>query len=94
MPLRASIAADADFVRDTDPHALEVFFEIQRRKTPEQKLEEAFALSDGLAKQVELGIRHRYPNADEREIFLRSASTRIPRELMIKAYGWDPAEHD
>jgi hypothetical protein len=85
---------DADFVRDTSADALEVFYEIQRQRTPEQKIQDIFDLSEGLASLTEAGIRQRYPQAPEREIFLRSAATRIPRDLMIKAYGWDPAEHE
>lgn len=34
-----------------------------------------------------------YPEADEREVFLRVAARRLDRESMIKAYGWDPDEH-
>jgi hypothetical protein len=39
---------------------------------------------------AESGVRAACPNASEREIFLRTAALRIPRDLMIKAYGWDP----
>ena len=81
---------DADFVRDTDPRALEVFFEIQRHRTPEQKLADALDLSEGLFEATKAGVRLRFPNADEREVFLRAVSLRIPRELMLRAYGWDP----
>jgi hypothetical protein len=86
--------ADLDFIRDTDPRALEVYFEIQRRRPPGQKLEDAFDLSEGLFEAVKAGIRLRHPAASEREVFLRAVSTRLPRELMIKAYGWDPVLHE
>lgn len=85
---------DADFVRDTSPAALEVFYEIQRRRTPEQKLADVFQLSQGLFELVKAGMRLRYPEADEREVFLRAVASRVPRELMIKAYGWDPELHE
>ena len=85
--------ADADFVRDTGPEALTVFHEIQRRRTPEQKLADVFALSQGLFEAVKTGMRLRHPGADEREVFLRAVATRLPRDLMIKAYGWDPDVH-
>jgi hypothetical protein len=45
--------ADADFIHDTSPAALEVFYEI-----------------------------------------LRAVATKTPRDLMIKAYGWDPDAHE
>ena len=43
---------------------------------------------------AEAGVRLRYPDATDREVFLRAASLRIPRDLMIAAYGWDPESHD
>lgn len=42
---------------------------------------------------TEVGIRDRFPNADEEEIRLRLFATWLDRETMIKAYGWDPVEH-
>jgi hypothetical protein len=86
--------ADVDFVRDTSPEALAVFYEIQRKRPIEQKMVDIFDLSEGLFELVKSGIRLRYPNADEREVFLRAVATRIPRDLMIRAYGWDPAGHE
>ena len=50
----------------------------------------ALEMSEFAARLSESGVRVRHPNASEREIFLRSAALRIPRELMIRAYGWDP----
>jgi hypothetical protein len=84
---------DADFVRDTSSEALAVFYEIQRRLRPEQKLAATFDLSQGLFDLVKAGIRMRHPAANEREVFLRAVATRLPRELMIRAYGWDPLDH-
>ena len=84
---------DADFIRDTSPEALKVFYGIQRRRTGEQKLADAFDLSDGLLEMAKQGVRMRYPEAPEREVFLRAVATRLPRELMLRAYGWDPLAH-
>ncbi|MEZ5404476.1 MAG: hypothetical protein R2729_32655 [Bryobacteraceae bacterium] len=86
--------SDADFIRDTDPQALERFFEIQRQKPLEQKLSDVFDLSEGLLEATKAGVRLRFPEAPEREVFLRAIATRLPRELMIAAYGWDPALHE
>ena len=36
------------------------------------------------------GIRERYPHATEREQKLRLAALRYGRDLMLKAFGWDP----
>jgi len=38
-------------------------------------------------------IRPQHPMADQREIFLGVASTRLDRESMIAVYTWDPELH-
>jgi hypothetical protein len=86
--------ADIDFVRDTSPHALSVFYEIQRRRPGSQKLVDVFDLSEGMFETVKASIRRRYPQADDHEVFLRAAASRLSREVMIRAYGWDPAAHE
>jgi hypothetical protein len=52
----------------------------------------AVELSDFAARVSESGVRANHPDAPEREIFLRSAALRLPRDLMIRAYGWDPEQ--
>jgi hypothetical protein len=86
--------ADVDFVRDTSAEALSLFYQIQRKRPVGQKLVDVFDLSEGLFETVKAGIRLRYPKADEREVFLRAVASRVSRELMIRAYGWDPAVHE
>jgi hypothetical protein len=75
---------------DTDPHVMEVWLNMLRAKTPGERILMAFELSDFAVRVAESGVRTRYPEASEREIFLRSAALRLPRDLMIRAYGWDP----
>jgi hypothetical protein len=79
-----------DAFGDTDPRVMEVWLAMLRRKTPGERIAMAFELSDFAVRVMESGVRARYPEASEREIFLRSAALRLPRELMIRAYGWDP----
>jgi hypothetical protein len=79
---------------DTDPVAREVWLRVLREKTPGERIEIAFQLTELALQMAESGVRARYPEAGEREIFLRCAALRIPRDLMIRAYGWDPAEHE
>jgi len=31
-----------------------------------------------------------HPEASDREVFLRVAARHLPRDLMIRAYQWDP----
>lgn len=75
---------------DTDPRVREVWLDILRGKTAGERIQIAFELSDLAIAMAESGVRARYPEASEREIFLRSAALRLPRDLMIRAYGWDP----
>jgi hypothetical protein len=86
--------ADLDFIRDTSPEALSVFYEIQRKRPGCRKLIDVFDLSEGMLETVKAGIRRHYPQAGEREVFLRAVASRVSRELMIRAYGWDPAAHE
>lgn len=75
---------------DTDPGVIEVWMDLLSRKTPGERIAMAFELSDFAVRVAESGVRARYPEASEREIFLRSAALRLPRDLVIRAYGWDP----
>ncbi len=75
---------------DTDPRAMEVWLDLLRRKTPGERLSAALGLTDLALKMTETGVRALYPNASERDVFLRVAARHLPRELMLRAYGWDP----
>jgi hypothetical protein len=75
---------------DTSPEAMEVWLDILRNKKPGERMAMALQLTEFAIRLTESGVRARYPNASEREVFLRAAALRIPRDLMIRAYGWDP----
>jgi hypothetical protein len=77
---------------DTDPRAMEVWLELLRGKTPGERIAAAFNLTDFALRMAESGVRANHPGASEREIFLRAAALRLPRDLMIRAYGWDPGQ--
>ena len=77
---------------DTDPHVMSVWMELLRGKTPGERIAMAFDLTDFALRMAESGVRANYPEASEREIFLRAAAMRLPRDLMIRAYGWDPEQ--
>jgi hypothetical protein len=69
-----------------------VWLELLRRKTPGERIKLALDMSDFANKIAESGVRARHPEASEREVFLRAAALRLPRDLIIRAYGWDPGE--
>lgn len=84
---------DCDWYRDTDPRALKVFLDLQRKMTASEKLQAVFDLTEMLMRLAEEGVRSLYPEADDREVFLRAAARRLDRETMIRVYSWDPIEH-
>jgi hypothetical protein len=72
---------------DTSPEAWKIFLEAQRRLTPGQKIVRALQHSAFRRSLVLAGLRRRYPNASEREIFLRYARHKLGEELFQKVYG-------
>lgn len=78
---------------DTDPRAMQVWIELLRRMRPREKFAAALELTNLAFRAAEAGERLTDPSADDREIFLRAASRRLPREWMIRAYGWDPGSN-
>ena len=76
---------------DTDPKALKVFIELQRKMSPAEKISGVFQMNEMLRLTAEAHERRMHPEASDREIFLRVASRRLDRETMLRAYGWDPA---
>ncbi len=84
---------DYQWYADTEPKALEVFLDLQRKMSPAEKIVAIFQWSDFVMRFAEAGVRSQYPEADEREVFLRLAARRLDRETMIRVYGWDPEAH-
>ena len=78
---------------DTDPKALEVFLQLHREMTPGERVARIFEMAGFQENLQRASVRSMYPDADEREVFLRVAARRLDRETMIKAYGWDPDLH-
>ena len=79
---------------DTDPQILEKWYELLRGMSVEDKLTRVFELTSMALAMAERGVRMRHPNASDREVFLRTAALHLSRDEMIRAYGWDPREHD
>jgi len=80
----------ADYYRDTDPKALEVFFALQRQMTGPEKITAVFQMNEMLWRLVESSVRQQYPEACDREVFLRTAGRFYDRETMKRVYDWDP----
>ncbi|HXA68388.1 MAG TPA: hypothetical protein VNV82_24715 [Bryobacteraceae bacterium] len=79
-----------DWYPDTDPKALEVFIELQRKMTPAEKIEAVFQMNESVRRIRETRERKLHPRASDREIFLRVASHYLDRGTMLRIYGWYP----
>ena len=80
-----------DWYSDTDPAALRVFIDLQRKMSPQQKTAGVFQMNEMMRRTTEAYERRLHPHANDREVFLRAAAHRLDREIMIRVYGWDPA---
>jgi hypothetical protein len=82
----------SDFYSDTDPRALEVFVDLQRRMTPGDKVALVFGLTAMAFRLAEEEVRRLYGAAGEREVFLRAAARRLDEDTMFRVYGWRSGE--
>jgi len=72
---------------DTSPEAWKQQSDLLRQMTPEQKLQRAFDLTRLMRSFAEAGLRERYPEASEREIFLRRVRQEWGPQLFRRVYG-------
>ena len=75
---------------DTDPRAMEVWLDLQRNMPFGEKLAATLSASQLVLQMYEMGVRSQYPEADDEEVRRRVAARHLPRDLVIRAYGWDP----
>ena len=75
---------------DTDADIRDRQVEIWRAMSPGEKYQIVLDLNRDVERMAEVGVRQRYPEASDREVFLRLAALRNGRDLSIAAYGWDP----
>ena len=75
---------------DTHPAMHRRMVEAYRAMTPEQKLQRVSELSLAVRQLARARIRATYPNAPERSVQLRLAALTIDRDLMVRAFDWDP----
>lgn len=75
---------------DTHPEAEKVLIELLRKAPAWQKCEQVSQMIQCCRQLSLTGLRNRYPGASEEELHRRLAALWLPRELVIKVYGWDP----
>jgi hypothetical protein len=77
---------------DTSAEADRVYFELLGRMTPQEKLQRAVDLTLAVQRVAFEGLRLRYPNATDDEIWLRLAARRLGREKVLEIYGFDAGD--
>jgi hypothetical protein len=75
---------------DTSPEIERIMIEGYRKMPAWKKLQQVCELTELVWQLAMNDIRRRYPLADSRERKLRLASRWLDRELMKKAFAWDP----
>lgn len=81
---------DSKAFTDTDENAEEIQLSIMRKMSPAEKLELIFSLSNAAIDLARVGIKHRQPNADEKEISHQLADLLLGKSLAKKVYGENP----
>jgi hypothetical protein len=79
---------------DTTSKVTQVWLEHFWNMTPGEKIATVFELIRFARDMAAAGVRSRHPNADEPEVFLRVAALHLARNEMLRAYHWDPRDHD
>jgi hypothetical protein len=75
---------------DTPPEVAALLVAGYRRMSPGQKLRRVVELNRAVEAMARARLRRRYRDLDEATLRLRLAALRIPRDLMIAAFAWDP----
>jgi hypothetical protein len=75
---------------DTSQQAQRKQYELMSRLSPNERLKLAFDLTEAMRKLVIADLKHRYPQADEASIRRKFIARILPREDVIRAYGFDP----
>jgi hypothetical protein len=76
--------------RDTSPKTQEVLFEMLRSAPAGKKLFLTFELIHTTRLLMLSGLRRRFPHATESQFRRRLISKLLPREDVMRAYGFDP----
>lgn len=73
--------------RDTSPEAETVLLDLLRKMTPNRKWNLISALNRTSRNLAISGIKHRFPQADEKEVTRRFAEINLGSDLAREVYG-------
>ena len=87
----AAMGAASFEVFDTPSEVEARVVERWRVMSARERFEQVAVLNQSCMQMAEAGVRLRYPSATLDEVRLRVIALRLGRDLMVGAYGWDPA---
>jgi hypothetical protein len=73
---------------DTAPDVLEAHVRLVARMTPAERVRRMRDLTLAANRLALVGVRKRYPAADDTELFLRLAALRLGDDVVERVYGW------
>ncbi len=76
------------YTTDTSPEARAVQLELQRRMSPDERLEKAFSLSNGLRRMAMDAIRRRHPDFDEDQVRIKFIELTYGKDLAAGVQLW------
>jgi hypothetical protein len=79
---------------ETDPEAERALIEMLRRTPTWKRAEQWNALTMARRERILDDVRERHPQADEQELRKRFAARVLPREILIRMFGWNPEKED
>lgn len=77
-------------VGDTSLGVQALVVERWRAMSPSDRFRCVAELNESCERLAEVGVRRRYPFADDDEVWLRVVALRLGREAMVTVFGWDP----
>jgi hypothetical protein len=75
---------------DTDPEAERALIEMLRCTPTWKRAEQLAGLIQARSVLILADLRRRYPEAGAEELRMRLASRLLPREDVVRVFGWDP----
>ncbi len=75
---------------DTDPEAERALIEMLRRAPTWKRAEHLAGLIHARNVLILADLRRRYPGAGAEELRKRLAARLLPRETVLRLFGWDP----
>jgi hypothetical protein len=79
---------------DTPPEVQRIHFELLGRASAGQKLRSTFDLIQTLRRLTLADLRRQFQHASDDELRNRLIARLLPREDVIRAYGFDPESND